>query len=747
MIEVENVTCSIVTQSLSSKSTATVEEMLTILQTSGSNILVKLDGLYELTQDSFRLSNESPYLFEWNTSYNITSGKSVSICTPLARFLARLVNTAAACSLPFSLSALQPLSNAQMRGLCIACEYAIRNFSFASQVEIDLWKRNGLDVVNLIYNYNRASASKFFRDLDLIVVQLGVALIGPDSVLKNMFAAFECSLVESVRVRKLKYSTRAQMFAEMLRWLILIVTYLPHDLSKSAAEVAMEESKMDSPLSQTREGLEMSVDRVVAHLLLSGKNSKGKLQSVKSLLRLDTEIGDDEINASTARLCQIKSKSKEPALLEPKYPEVLMLFDPEHPYLAAKELQSANESARSYRNKPEVLTILLSKCIQRPLMKVPVLPVILPCGLPIPHPEFQIVRNLLFSTEFFQLMITALSLPSETEIVNLTLTKDENKIPKSTIVSILSRCIHLLTIQIHSLPPTEVFEKFSEEWNRIWSLLASVHRLRLLDEDQLYLQGLEWLLREYCWRSETARRCLLQLNYEGAVEIEELLTDRNKKESAKTNDAEEPKDPSMERRKLQARQKAMAAMQKNVSSFTAQMGGETFAEDNNDELQCGPECIICREMNEKPTGYLIHVQPSQVLTRAISQSLTNYTHRYLVVRPTPVYGSPTDLSAPIKPGPKFILQAGEVIYSRERSLLTWIRMASPEENWVEIYRTVANESDSKKQEQCVQLIPLELISHSRHGAVRPFGKFQFFLVSYLSYVTSLSLDLRPWPPS
>jgi hypothetical protein len=591
-VEIDVVTSSIVSHTLSPKSTADVPSMLKILDSSIAAILDKLGTLPSAANDSFLQPVEggSFYPFEWKTSFNITSGRAVSICTPLARFMAKLIHSASASSLPFSFDSLLPLVPQKMMGLIVACEYAVRNLSFASQVEVELWRRNGLSVVNLIYNYHRSQFAKFFRDMDLTVVQLGILLIGPDTVLEKLASAFECSLIGSERERKLKYSTRALMLSELLRWLILLVTHLPQQTLQSLPSDG--ESKIDLPFPPDTEGISLSVDRLIAHLLLSGKTSKGKLQTVKETLRCATEIGDEEINASVRRLCLTKqSHTSEPLTLEPKFREVLRLFDPEHPNLPPRDLQIAVDAVRNQRSKPEILSSLLSEVPERPLPHN-ALPIIFAASLPIPHPAFEAVRGLLLSNSFVALLSTSLSIPSNTELANLTAAKDEAKIPRSTIISIVSRCVHLLTIQLHSTNLREESDSLPSQLNELLPILATIQRSGLLNEDVLYSQGLEWVLREYCWRSPAARQILADNLYEGAVEIERAINHRSE-EIKVSAEKEAIKDPILEKRKADARRRAMAAMQKNVTTFAALMEdgpGEEEVTSNGDI----PDCVICR---------------------------------------------------------------------------------------------------------------------------------------------------------
>jgi hypothetical protein len=422
---------------------------------------------------------------------------------------------------------------------------------------------------------------------------------------------------------------------------------------------------------------------------------------------------------------------------------VLKLFDPEHPYLQTKELHLANEKARSYRSKPEISAALSSASVVVPMQRPPPqrsapppLPVVFAAALPTPHPEFIVVRQLLSSSSFMDLMLTALALPSNTEIVNLSSTKDEWKIRRSTILSIVSRCVHLLTIQLHSVEGDLAGEwnRFPSRWMALLPLLSSIHRSDLLTEDPLYVQGLDWLLREYCWRCDAALHVLVAENYDGALEIEGHRNQSHLKESSaavdEVTDAAIAAESAMEKRKLEARRRAMAAMQKNANAFSAQLEAaeEGDEEEGLEKERKGrehlPDCIICRGHIDSPVGYFMHIQPSRVLHRAISQGPESTAGKlYLVIRPSSAYAAPVDSATP-RPSPIFSLAPGDVIEITERTLISWVRFSAPRgEGWAEIFQTVASEAEPSKQAPPrVQMISLDLLTHSRHGAVRPFGE-------------------------
>jgi hypothetical protein len=124
----------------------------------------------------------------------------------------------------------------------------------------------------------------------------------------------------------------------------------------------------------------------------------------------------------------------------------------------------------------------------------------------------------------------------------------------------------------------------------------------------------------------------------------------------------------------------------------------------------------------------------------------------MVLAEAAVFATPFDAtSTPIpKQTPRYILQVGEVIETAERSFLSWVRVCSSgREGWVEIFQTITDANDPRKQTTRVQLLSLDRLTHSRHGAVRPFGRSSFLFFSCLNPSSQVStcghgLHLECW---
>jgi hypothetical protein len=95
---------------------------------------------------------------------------------------------------------------------------------------------------------------------------------------------------------------------------------------------------------------------------------------------------------------------------------------------------------------------------------------------------------------------------------------------------------------------------------------------------------------------------------------------------------------------------------------------------------------------------------------------------FMVIREAPVFATPFDTVVASKHTPKYLLRVGDVVEATDRSLLSWVHVCSSgREGWVELFQTVVDEEDPRKQFARPHLISLDLLTHSRHGAVRPYG--------------------------
>lgn len=576
---------------------------------------------------------------EYRTSFNISTPRNVSVLSPIGRFIPRMVVAACNAGTSFNLYQLVDWASPQdhYKAICFMVEYALRALSMSAQMDCQMWRRNGLGVANLLYNYNRPPLCRHFRDLDLTAVQLAIAWLGPDVVIENMLLHFECNPAELVGSRTSSIftrTTRGMLLSEFLKAAIQIVTYLPVSLTKDVEGTESCSESKDDYVQQTSssgiapcEGLSLALDRLVAHKMLGGSNTVTDLAQLKPLLGNGTLIGDDSIDDSVQRLCAVRpqmvnSKSSEATLFVFKPESCIPLFDPECPLLSTQELQTAVENVKSSLQRSDVLASMKSLC---PSTSDSAVPILYPTAVPTPHHEMAIVRRLLYSPALLSALIDALTLCADGELVEITGSDGNSsaKVSKAVAISIATRCVHLCTLQLHCLEYCKINDVSQythhsdygdaylnhlwqgvdtflttecDQWRGLLKSLVNLHSSQLLAHDVCYGRGLEWVLLECGRISPPAKEYLISCGYNAyADERRTGVSAIGQKESGSSDgDADAERKRKLEARKLAAKKRAMDAMAKKASAFGTMLEEmEEEAEESVDQKDT-PECIICR---------------------------------------------------------------------------------------------------------------------------------------------------------
>ena len=579
------------------------------------------------SSDFFSYALNLPVAYQ--TSFNVSITRDVSVLNPIGRLVSRFIVAACNEGSDFNLRDLFDWESSPIwySSTCFICEYALRSLSFSAQMDCGMWRRNGMGVANLLYNYGRPPLCRHFRDLDICTVQLSIAWFGPEVIYRNMMSHFECDPVDILSSKRtvlsvksiLDISTRGLLLSEFLRLLILVVAYVPVDLKTNEQHDSAEDSKEDCvrgdmPFS-SGEGLRLALDRLIAHKVLSGSNTIAELAPVKPLLGNGNLVGERHIDSSVEQLCMSRphmetSKSAEAATFTYRPEKVLPLFDPECPILSSTEIQQAAETVKECLQKPDIRSSIKEAFGAHGSA----FPVLSKSAVPIPHREFAIVRRMLYSPVLLDSLTAALTLCIDSKKVNLGSDNSPSKMPKSTAISIASRCVHVCTLQLHCLDMCKdvVVDKDgrSEYLHDLWKgaemfltrecshseplLRALVMLLEsgLLAEDVCYGRGLEWVIIECGHRSEDAKEYLISC---GVKFFNDEKSQGQSEESSSGGDAEAERKKKLEQRKLAARNRAMAAMQKKATNFEALLND--MKEDEEPEDECTlrmPECIICR---------------------------------------------------------------------------------------------------------------------------------------------------------
>ena len=274
---------------------------------------------------------------------------------------------------------------------------------------------------------------------------------------------------------------RGGQMAALLRVLCQLATYLPCDLTgprygsgvgsrQSGAcqekeedegemvAVEEEESKEDSwgatasvPVPNSgsvapQEGVELSLDRLVLHMVLSGQRTLSKLNTAKHMIGKDDAVSDAMIEESVRRVCRSvkgtgtdiscphnntkNNMSAQKKLSFDVNPSIaIALFDPEFPFLTSSDLHVATENMKAiytagvgegvtcdgrlaaYPYHTGLCAQLAATWTHEEAMGAtassssPLLPVVAKSALPLPHPFFQPFRErLLASTYLVQLL-------------------------------------------------------------------------------------------------------------------------------------------------------------------------------------------------------------------------------------------------------------------------------------------------------------------------------------------------------
>ena len=621
-----------------------------------------MGGLFRHATSTDVLSDMLHIPLAYQTPCKISTPQHLSVLSPVGRFLPRLILAACNQGADFHCQSLFVQTEACMlrnyKSVCFMAEYALRALSFSAQMDSGMWRRNGMSVANLLYNYSRPPLCRHFRDLDICALQIATVWLGPEVILQNMMHHFECvpSEVMGQGIEStssfLSPGTKGLLLSELLKLVILVTTYLPVNLSGSSdSSRSNDDSKEDSvPLpagSAFTEGMTLALDRLVANKVMGGNNTASQLSAVKPLLGNGSVVGECEIDESMRRLCTPRaggdSNGTEEAMFNFKPEVVVPLFDPECPVLSTNELQRAVENLKESLEKPAVLAALHQvdgSCGKG------VLPVLFPSALPIPHGEMTIVRRMLYAPSLLRLVTGALHMCLEGRRVPGAVDKSFSMMPKATALSIATRCVHLVTLQLHCLESCRLLMPVvsgglchhdqigdrSSLWHGAETFLSpecgdseallraliDLFQSGLLVNEVSYGRGLEWVLTK-CGRLSSYAKSLVCSLSSFTYPEDTMRSDVGGLGGTASSDApsnlsggvgggeetaEAQRKQLLEKRKAAARKRAMEAMQKKAADFGTLLdeleedekaergGGDQSAK--GEGLDDGPDCIICR---------------------------------------------------------------------------------------------------------------------------------------------------------
>lgn len=378
------------------------------------------------------------------------SHSPVSVHLPIHRFISKMLDFAAYADLGVSdvISRLIPTLAFTL------ADFPLRCLSFCAQVRCGMWRRNGSMSENLAYNYDRPPLCKSLRNTDLTSIQTAILVLGPDTALALTIDRYELTsfLVACYNSKELTAEVdklleyRGALLADLLKTVVLLMTYLPSSLVKMETST-LEREKRNEPVEEEKGcRITLALKREISHLLLSG----GQSMSVSQLQRAKKMIGSTEmVTDKMMRLAVEDLCDKREDLLAGKNTLELRslafeLFDPEYINLSSQKQQRATDRVKDHRRKKAGAGPTGSK----DSAGIPLgLPVITPAAVPIPHRDYVKTRRMLFQP----LMCSMLEM-----CLKCCLTQP--KVLGGSVSAIINRVIHIATLQLHCQAEISAFD-------------------------------------------------------------------------------------------------------------------------------------------------------------------------------------------------------------------------------------------------------------------------------------------------
>jgi E3 ubiquitin-protein ligase UBR2 len=665
-----------------------------------------------------------PGIRKFHVSYS-----NVSVHLPLTRFLVKILSTSSCSNIDLDDSFNLLRNSSEM--LFSLADYPLRALSFTSQVNIGMWKRNGISLANLSYNYSRAPLCKSFRDSDIVAVQTSILSIGADSILALAIDRFELLKLLELRnfltSKALLLDYQGPLLSELLHLLLNVVTYIPTILYLDYNENPCENIVKDP--SRNYEGLKLAVTRKIAHLLLSGTQKIANLQEIKNLIGpTDTTVSDELIRVVTNELVT-KRRDMDKTVFDLN-PIVYDYFDPEYSHLSQKKLMAAQESVKinhlklsqieNENNGDDINKNILFK------------PIITKLSIPLAHPSFDSVRGLLYRPIMFSFMNRCLRL-----------CLDQSQYLGASSQVIIARIVHVFTLQIHCFPEfitnfssgktsSEADKYYTEQYHLLipnklpidnledlieleidlLNSLCDVWLIEKLKEDVLYLSGLGWVLKKF-YLNNTNVNSILQSK---GIRFEDNLKKIGEKQKL------------LLRKRLAAQKRTMGDITKQASSFAAMMEDLRDGSDNECDIDgnrplslddIDQQCIYCNSKDNKAIGYLTFSQHSCTARHSIEQnqdcSLINLTYRSVALEGCDILSLPSETNGKVI----YHISQSEHILSNKR-VGKWIEVVKPIKGWCSMYKTKTDNSPQHNgtPANIIQLFPVKKLLFNKFGDSR-----------------------------
>ncbi len=266
-----------------------------------------------------------------------------------------------------------------------------------------------------------------------------------------------------------------------------------------------------------------------------------------------------------------------------------------------------------------------------------------------------------------------------------------------------------------------------------WDLFAALTRVwdsRLLQHDDLYWEGLEWIFQEISEKSGIAREYLASTRSSLSFASEQAIQEARR--------AEQREKRKKAQQRMTTRISALASQfvvpddsSDNEEDGTGAADADSDLDDDSDALptlDCHENmCIICQERRPQSSiGFLGFLQPSALARVAQDRSPDcpdlRRVYRVVALQGCTVYASPTDSPSPTPADSATQTQShvlghlaqNDHVLSDER-VGSWCHIVAPMEGWCAAFRWHQTTNASGKPEKGRKVPLLRRVSDLQHG--------------------------------
>ncbi|KAI9908494.1 hypothetical protein PsorP6_004357 [Peronosclerospora sorghi] len=619
---------------------ATLSSSMQLNEKVAKKTLCSVVKLTSMSKCSVERQDRSISTYDFNVSSQPTS-----LHLPLHRFLAAAVRHICISSFGLgshlasdSLLRVIGVDNVPVEKQLELVEMPLRCLVMAAQIHSNMWRRNGDEnMVAQLYNYSALPYCIHYRDADILILQLGILMNGPDVLVARMVDRFQLGRYFALWKDRPPHFVGAkywmiqcgytgveegidekqslQMLEEFLRLVIILGASLP-----SSTGTAYDEEFLKEELLQQLCAKSLPFSKLMDLAVFPSGHDDIPATRVESVL------------ASVSNF--VPPSGLEPGRYELK--EGLMgQYNPYFLHLNREAHELARDRWTTYRTK-------FRKQLKKSSPTTP------------PNEPLKAVKRPLECLRPVEAILTCESILAIIQsILSLVVRPTSEGVDNSISDAVVSTCLHLLVHAVHTASSSDDIEF----WTRlshangpsadvcVVQLLSQLleQSKELLDSEQT--GTVEWLM----WKI-AAESLVCKKEFEQAVTA---AKDQHKKLKALpllgcgVVDAGASPPLTLEQRKVEARRKAMAAMAQRQAAFQAMVDDEAKAQVNKDPLigelevdsllekrktavegkreatdkrqkveteRCSPRCILCHDTTTPDRmGMAAYVHQSTVL--------------------------------------------------------------------------------------------------------------------------------------